>query len=140
MTDLEIAKARHANYIKKQTEWLKCIAYEYEDCGFDGDIDAEDDLEELLDMIVDGDIQLTGLDDRDGLYLQDILRCNETLIMALQCVCDTEKNVLHTGKIQIESVIRTARAIKSAREEDIRKAKEVIDVMDEIIATCEKIN
>lgn len=140
MTDLEIAKARHANYIKKQTEWLKCIAYEYEDCGFGGDIDTEDGLEDLLYMIREGDIQLSGLDDRDGLYLEDVLLCNEILIMALQCVCDTDENVLHTGKRQIESVIRTARTIKSAREKDIRKAKEVIDVMDEIIATCEKYN
>ncbi len=137
MTDLEIAKERHAEYIKRQEEWLRAIAEDY-DCDLDED--SKDGLEELLNMIREGDMQLSGLDDRDGLYLEDVLRCNDTLIMSLQSLCNPDKKVQHTGKRYIQSVIKTARAIKSSREEDIRKAQEVINVMDEIISVCEKYN
>lgn len=142
MTDLKIAKERHVEYIKRQKEWLKYIAAEYEDCGFDGDNDNdnEDGLEDLLNMIREGDIQLSGLDDRDGLYLEDVLRCNEILIIALRDTFNTDKKAQHTNRKRFESVIKTARAIKDARDEDIRKAKEVIDIMDEIISVCEKYN
>ncbi len=137
MTDLEIAKERHAEYIKRQEEWLRNIAEDY-DCDLDED--NEDGLEELLNMIREGDMQLSGLDDRDGLYLEDVLRCNETLMVALKDLCNADKKAQHTGKRNIQSVIKTARAIKSSREEDIRKAQGVINVMDEIISVCEKYN
>lgn len=137
MADLEIAKERHAEYIKRQEKWLRNIAEDY-DCDLDED--SEDGLEELLNMIREGDMQLSGSDDRDGVYIEDVLRCNETLIIALKALCNADKKVQHNGKRNIQSAIKNARAIKSSREEDIRKAQEVINVMDEIISVCEKYN
>ncbi len=66
--------------------------------------------------------------------------CNDTLIVVLENLCNADKKVQHNGKRNVQSVIKNARAIKSSREEDIRKAQEVINVMDEIISVCEKYN
>ena len=52
---------------------------------------------------------------------------------------DTEdQKALHNIKKSTEILVHDARHIKQARLDDIKKAPEVITLMDEIIQTCDK--
>ena len=131
--EIESAKNRYRVFEQKQKEWLK----ELDVPDFDGDIENDDDWAELLDLIRSGEADLSAAEDRDGLYIDDVLSCNASLILALRKIRPDGPITEQNADLYLEEVRETATAIKAKRTEDIRKAKEVIREMDKIIAACE---
>lgn len=120
MNKIEYAKMRYYELEKRRNELLKGFADEY---YFDGDIEDEDGIDVFLEEIHSGDITLAGNDDRDLLYIEDMMLMYELFI---------------TGKDgQHDHLIKKALQIKEQRADDIKKAEEVIAAMDEIIRICD---
>ena len=120
MNKIEYAKKRYYELEKRRNELLNGFADEY---YFDGDIEDEDGIDVFLEEIHSGDITLSGNDDRDLLYIEDMMLMYELFI---------------TGKDgQRDHLIKKALQIKEQRADDIKKAEEVIAAMDEIIRICD---
>ena len=131
MTEIEYAKKRYYELEKRRNDLLMSIADEY---YFDGDIEDEDGIDSILEEIHSGDIILSGNDDRDLMYLEDMMLMFEQIIMELN-------NDVHSNYSEKrDRIINKALQFKEQRAEDIKKAEEVISAMDEIIAMCEMLN
>ena len=101
-----------------------------------GKIKGNYDLEEE-DCIEDGDVVLEWDDQRDIDYADDAVRCQQMLVHALELIETGDKKSAHNANKALETLVREARKIRKDKEEDVKKAQEVISMMNEIIDVCD---
>ena len=131
MSQLEQAKNRLEEYKKKQEEFMSDLREEYDD-GFYEDVD------EFLDAISNGPIALAWQDGRTREYWYYIVLCQEMLVSALETLSKKDSKSLHNANKILEDLVHNARMVKKFRKQDIERAQNVIDIMDDIIKICEE--
>ena len=130
MNDLEKAEKMLAESKEKQAALFDKIKNSYLADGVDEeDLDIEDGMA--------GDIALQWRELRDIDYMEDIIDHHRLLVRALGIIEPGDKKALHNGKKALETLVHEARRMKQDKLDDIRKAEEVIAVMDEIIKICD---
>ena len=67
-----------------------------------------------------------------------MIDCQKALLDTLKMAETGDKKALHNANKAFEELIHEARRIKKKRKEDIDKAQEAIDFMDEIIKACDQ--
>lgn len=85
----------------------------------------------------DEHVILGWIDSRDAEYIDEITSCQQLLVDALAMLCSGDKKSIHNANKAIEKIVREARGIRKERLEDVRRAQEVIDIMDRIIGVCD---
>jgi len=132
MNSLETAKERLDLLIKKQEELFLTIKEDY-------DLDDEDceDAESVQSAINCGDITLEWDENRDVDYADDAVRCQQMLVRALELLETGDKKSAHNANKALETLVRDARKIRKDKEEDVKKAQDVISLMNEIIDVCD---
>lgn len=133
MNSLETAKERLDLLIKKQDEVFLALKKNY---GLD-DEECED-AESIQEAICQEDIMLEWDEKRDVDYADDAVRCQQMLVSALECLENGDKKSVHNGNKSLETLLREARRIKKEKEEDVKKAQEVISLMNDIMDVCNK--
>ena len=133
MNNLEQAKKLLAEYEKKQAELLQDIKDEYDDCN-----DYEDN-DELLAVIIGGELAVSWHDGSKLEYLQNIVQCQKMLVSALEMLEQHDTKAAHNANKALEDLVHDARMIKKIRTKDIQLAQNVIDVMNDIIKVCDEI-
>ena len=123
MNHLDAAKQKLDALLEKQETLLGKIKENY-------------DLEEE-DCIEDGDVVLEWDDQRDIDYADDAVRCQQMLVYALELIETGDKKSAHNANKALETLVRDARKIRKDKEEDVKKAQEVISLMNEIIDVCD---
>ena len=132
MNSLGTAKEKLDLLIQKQEEILLTIKEVY-------DLDDEDceDAESVQNAIACGDITLEWDENRDIDYADDAVRCQQMLVHALELIETGDKKSAHNANKALETLVREARKIRKDKEEDVKKAQEVISLMNEIIDVCD---
>lgn len=132
MNSLETAKERLDSLIKKQEELFLTIKEDY-------DLDDEDcaDAESVQSTINCGDITLEWDENRDIDYADDAVRCQQMLVRALELLEVGDKKSTHNANKAFETLVREARRVRKDKEEDVKKAQDVISLMSEIIDVCD---
>ena len=132
MNSLETAKERLDSLIKKQEELFLTIKEDY-------DLDDEDcaDAESVQSAINCGDITLEWDENRDVDYADDAVRCQQMLVRALELIETGDKKSAHNANKALETLVREARRVRKDKEEDVKKAQELVSLMDEIISVCD---
>ena len=132
MNSLETAKERLDLLIKNQVQLLLTIKEDY-------DLDDEDceDAESVQSAINCGDITLEWDENRDVDYADDAVRCQQMLVRALELLEVGDKKSTHNANKALEILVREARRVRKDKEEDVKKAQEVISLMNEIIDVCD---
>ena len=132
MNSLVTAKEKLDLLIQKQEEILLTIKEDY-------DLDDEDceDAESVQNAIACGDITLEWDENRDIDYADDAVRCQQMLVHALELIDTGDKKSAHNANKALETLVREARKIRKDKEEDVKKAQEVISLMNEIIDVCD---
>ena len=132
MNSLETAKERLDLLIKNQVQLLLTIKEDY-------DLDDEDceDAESVQSGINCGDITLEWDENRDIDYADEAVRCQQMLVRALELVEAGDKKSAHNANKALETLVRTARKVKKDKTEDVKKAQEIISLMNEIIDVCD---
>lgn len=132
MNSLETAKERLDLLIKNQVQLLLTIKEDY-------DLDDEDceDAESVQSAINCGDITLEWDENRDVDYADDAVRCQQRLVRALELLEVGDKKSTHNANKALETLVREARRVRKDKEEDVKKAQELISLMDEIISVCD---
>ena len=132
MNSLVTAKEKLDLLIQKQEEILLTIKEDY-------DLDDEDceDAESVQNAIACGDITLEWDENRDIDYADDAVRCQQMLVHALELIETGDKKSAHNANKALETLVREARKIRKDKEEDVKKAQEVISLMNEIIDVCD---
>ena len=132
MNSLETAKERLDLLIKNQVQLLLTIKEDY-------DLDDEDceDAESVQSAINCGDITLEWDENRDVDYADDAVRCQQMLVHALELIETGDKKSAHNANKALETLVREARKIRKDKEKDVKKAQEVISLMNEIIDVCD---
>ena len=133
MNIIEHEKEKLALLEKKETELLTDIKENY---GLDDD--DYDSPDSIVDGYISGEFELDWRDARDLVYSDEMVGPQKALVNLLKGLDTEDKKALHNINKAIESLARDARHIKQARLDDIKKAQEVITLMDEIIQTCDK--
>lgn len=132
MNSLETAKERLDLLIKNQVQLLLTIKEDY-------DLDDEDceDAESVQSAINCGDITLEWDENRDVDYADDAVRCQQRLVRALELLEVGDKKSTHNANKALETLVREARRVRKDKEEDVKKAQELVSLMDEIISVCD---
>ncbi len=132
MNSLGTAKEKLDLLIKNQVQLLLTIKEDY-------DLDDEDceDAESVQSAINCGDITLEWDENRDVDYADDAVRCQQMLVRALELLEVGDKKSAHNANKALETLVREARRIRKDKEEDVKKAQEVISLMNEIIDVCD---
>lgn len=133
MISLEEAKKKLDMLEKKQGEVLLQLKenYELDDEHYDG-------AEAIKEAVYQGDIELLEWEEkRDFDYADDTVRCQQMLITALELLNAGDKNSIHNSNKAMETLVREARKIRKDKEDDAKKAQEIISLMNEIIAVCD---
>lgn len=132
MKNFEDALKQFELFKKKQFDLLLEIkdVYDLDDCLYE----ESDSIKEEIDA---GDIELEWFESRDLNYIDDILRCYQMLMDALKLSENDNKKDSHNAEKSLETLMRIAREIKKSANDDIKKAQEVINAMDEIIDVCD---
>ena len=132
MNSLGTAKEKLDLLIQKQEKILLKIKENY-------DLDDEDceDAESVQSAIDCGDITLEWDENRDIDYANDAVRCQQMLVHALELIETGDKKSAHNANKALETLVREARKIRKDKEEDVKKAQEVISLMNEIIDVCD---
>lgn len=132
MKNFEDALKQFELFKKKQFDLLLEIkdVYDLDDCLYE----ESDSIKEEIDA---GDIELEWFESRDLNYIDDILRCYQMLMDALKLSENGNKRDSHNAEKSLETLMRIAREIKKSANDDIKKAQEVINAMDEIINVCD---
>ena len=132
MNSLETAKERLDLLIKKQEEILLIIKEDYdladEDC---------EDAASVQSAIDCGDITLEWDEYRDVDYADNAARCQQMLVRALELIQAGDKKSTHNANKALETLVREARRVRKGKEEDVKKAQDVISLMNEIIDVCD---
>ena len=132
MNSLGTAKEKLDLLIQKQEEILLTIKEDY-----DLDDEACEDAESVQNAIACGDITLEWDENRDIDYADDAVRCQQMLVHALELIETGDKKSAHNANKALETLVREARKIRKDKEEDVKKAQEVISLMNEIIDVCD---
>ena len=119
--------------VKKREAFLEEIKQE-----FDLDDEEYNNLETVEDEILSGELLLEWFDHRDLTYINDMISCQRALLDTLKNAEEGDKKSLHNANKAFEELIHEARRIKKKRKEDMDKAQEAIDFMDEIIKACDQ--
>ena len=128
MLELERAEEILAEYEKKNEELYSSLKETYR---LENDDPYDIRIGEVYDS--DGDeIVFEWGERRDIEYADDMVALQRTLVALLASASDGEK-VPRVSDERAEALVAEARRIKRKREEDVRKAQEVITAMDEII-------
>ena len=123
MIDLESAKAKLEEYEAKRMELLAFLKEKYRN------------MEEEFGEHIEESISLMDWNDqRDLVYYDDLCHEQEVLAGLLERLGSNDKKIVHQARKDMEWLLREARLIRAEREEDIAKAQEVIDGMNEIIS------
>ena len=132
MNSLETAKERLDLLIKNQVQLLLTIKEDY-------DLDDEDceDAESVQSAINCGDITLEWDENHDVDYADDAVRCQQRLVRALELLEVGDKKSTHNANKALETLVREARRVRKDKEEDVKKAQELVSLMDEIISVCD---
>ena len=132
MNSLETAKERLDLLIKNQVQLLLTIKEDY-------DLDDEDceDAESVQSAINCGDITLEWDENRDVDYADDAVLCQQRLVRALELLEVGDKKSTHNANKALETLVREARRVRKDKEEDVKKAQELVSLMDEIISVCD---
>lgn len=132
MNSLETAKERLDLLIKNQVQLLLTIKEDY-------DLDDEDceDADSVQNAINCGDITLEWDENRDVDYADDAVRCQQRLVRALELLEVGDKKSTHNADKALEILVREARRVRKDKEEDVKKAQELVSLMDEIISVCD---
>ena len=67
-----------------------------------------------------------------------MIGCQQALLKTLKVAENEDKKSLHNANKTFEELVNEARRIKKKRNEDIQKAQETIELMDEIIRICDE--
>ena len=67
-----------------------------------------------------------------------MIGCQQALLKTLKVAENGDKKSLHNANKTFEELVNEARRIKKKRNEDIQKAQETIELMDEIIRICDE--
>lgn len=132
MNSLDTAKERLDLLLQKQEEILLTIKEDY-----DLDDEACEDAESVQTAIDCGDITLEWDENRDIDYADEAVRCQQMLVRALELVEAGDKKSAHNANKALETLVRTARKVKKDKTEDVKKAQEIISLMNEIIDVCD---
>ena len=124
MNHLDTAKQKLDSLLEKQASLLDEIKENY-------DLDDEDCIE-------DEDVVLEWDEQRDVDYADDAVRCQEMLVHALELLHAGNKKSAHNANKAFETLVHQARKVKKDREEDIKKAQELVCLMNEIIRVCDE--
>ena len=119
--------------VKKREAFLEEIKQE-----FDLDDEEYNNLETVEDEILSGELLLEWFDRRDLAYINDMISCQGALLDTLKIAEKGDKKSLHNANKAFEELIHEVRRIKKKRKEDMDKAQEAIDFMDEIIKACDQ--
>ncbi len=119
--------------VKKREAFLEEIKQE-----FDLDDEEYNNLETVEDEILSGELLLEWFDHRDLTYINDMISCQRALLDTLKNAEEGDKKSLHNANKAFEELIHEVRRIKKKRKEDMDKAQEAIDFMDEIIKACDQ--
>ena len=119
--------------VKKREAFLEEIKQE-----FDLDDEEYNNLETVEDEMLSGELLLEWFDHRDLTYINDMISCQRALLDTLKNAEEGDKKSLHNANKAFEELIHEARRIKKKRKEDMDKAQEAIDFMDEIIKACDQ--
>lgn len=76
---------------------------------------------------------------RDAAYIEELISCRQLLVEALEMLSSADEKSIHRGRKTLEQAIAAARSVRHERHEDIRKAQEVIDVMNEMLNICNDV-
>ena len=99
------------------------------------DCETEDDI---LDAIYSGDVLPEWYDLRDIEYLDSMISGKKLLIRAIELYEKNDLKSLHNANKAFETLVGDLRRIKKEKKEDIKKAQEVIETIDEIINICDE--
>ncbi len=95
-------------------------------------------IDVIEDEILSGELFLEWFDQRDLAYINDMIGCQQALLKTLKVAENEDKKSLHNANKTFEELVNEARRIKKKRNEDIQKAQETIELMDEIIRICDE--
>ena len=95
-------------------------------------------IDVIEDEILSGELFLEWFDQRDLAYINDMIGCQQALLKTLKVAENEDKKSLHSANKTFEELVNEARRIKKKRNEDIQKAQETIELMDEIIRICDE--
>lgn len=123
---LDILEERRRTFLFKMKDIYEL---DEEDC------ETEDDI---LDAIYSGDIFPEWYELRDIEYLDSMISGKQLLIRAIELYEKNESKSLHNANKTFETLVGDLRRIKKEKKEDIKKAQEVIDTIDEIINICDE--
>lgn len=132
MNSLDTAKERLDLLLQKQEEILLTIKEDY-----DLDDEACEDAESVQAAIDCGDITLEWDENRDVDYADDAVRCQQMLVRALELLEVGDKKSTHNANKALEILVREARRVRKDKTEDVKKAQEIISLMNEIIDVCD---
>ncbi len=105
-----------------------------ENYALDDDCEDATSVENAID---EGEINLEWNELRDISYIDDSVRCQEALVHALELLEKSDKKSLHNANKELEMLVGEARRIRKARENDLKKAAEIISSMNELIDICD---
>lgn len=133
MENLKHAEEKLAEYEKKSAELFSKLKEAYHL----GDEQPDDiKLGNIFDS--DGDeIALEWTERRDIDYADVLVAFQRQFVRLLSSATSGDKDELNTAERR-EVLVSEARRVRAAREDDIRKAEEVVSAMDEIIAACDE--
>ena len=95
-------------------------------------------IDVIEDEILSGELFLEWFDQRDLAYINDMIGCQQALLKTLKVAENEDKKSLNNANKTFEELVNEARRIKKKRNEDIQKAQETIELMDEIIRICDE--
>lgn len=110
MGALEQERNKLIDLEKKQEEFLLNIRDVYE-----LDEDYCDSTGAVEDCIYGGDITLEWSNSRDFDYIDDMIRCQQMLVRALELFEQGDKKLLHNANKALEALVRETRRIKKKR-------------------------
>lgn len=104
------------------------------------ELDEEDceTAEDILDAMYSGDIFPEWYELRDIEYLDSMISGKKLLIRAIELYEKNDSKSLHNANKSFETLVGDLRRIKKEKKDDIEKAQEVIDTIDEIINICDE--
>lgn len=129
------------NELKEQLEVLKErkreFLFERRDIYELDEEDCESE-EDILDTLYSGDIFPEWYELRDIEYLDSMISGKKLLIRAIELYEKNNSKSLHNANKAFETLVGDLRRIKKEKRDDIEKAQEVIDTIDEIISICDE--
>ncbi len=123
---LDILEERKRDFLLEMKDFYELDEEDYE---------TEEDIQ---DGMCNGDIFPEWYHLRDIEYLDRMIQGKKFLARAIEVYEKGDKKSLHNANKAFEVIVGDLRRIKKEKKEDIKKAQEVIDTIDEIINVCDE--